>query len=445
MKNPFIWIAKIYHKAIYDLWKEPARRFPGLKAWLLRQGRIVYLLIKGVTKDGIYIKAAGLTFFTILSIIPLLALAYGIAKGFGLHDEMRAEIIKQFHNQEQVMAWLLDFANKALTETSGGWMAGIGVALLFSTVGQLLRYVESIFNSFWKVSETRVWYRQMTDYLAIIIFVPVIFIASSSVTVLANTKLTELLSKSAILEELKPFVSFLVRLIPYILMVTVTTAAYLVMPNTKVRFRSAFIAGLLAGTAMQVFQVFYIQIQMGASRLGTLYGSFAAVPLLMVWIEMTWVVLLMGAQLSYYLQNITRYEFEFDVQNVSQKQKKRLSLLIMQFLVRDFIKGTKPRGSEDISRELSLPVRSVRETLAALRDAELLTEVYDEVQDRFFYQPATDVNKMTLSFILDKIENSGSTHKIVSNNSDYKKIDAALTKLETLIASSDSNILLRDM
>lgn len=417
----------------------------GLKAYMIRQVRIIYLIIKGIKRDNIYIKASALTFFTILSVIPMAALAFGISNGFGLHDELRAEIIKQFHNQEQVMNWILDFANNLLMQTSGGWLAAVGVALLFYTVGQLLTYVESIFNSIWNVEETRVWYRQVTDYLAVIIFVPVLFIASSSATVLANTRLTEILSKSTMLEGLKPMVSFLVQLIPYILMCSISVAAYLVMPNTRVKIRPAIVAGILAGIILQLLQIVYIQFQIGAAKLGTLYGSFAAIPLIMIWIQMSWVVLLMGAQLSYYLQNITRYEFEFDVQTVSTRQKRRLSLLIMHTLIKDFVKGLKPRGPEEISIELGIPIRSVRASLRSLRDALLVTEVYDEVKDRYFYQPATDVNRMTLSFVFEKLETSGSTHKNVINNADYKKIDAAVTKLEALIAVSEHNILLRDV
>ena len=161
----------------------------------IRQRRIIYLLYKGIKRDNIYIKASALTFFTILSVIPMVALAFGIAKGFGLNDELRAQIIMQFHNQEQVMNWILDFANNTLEQTSGGWLAGIGVVFPFSTVGQLLRYVENAFNSIWKVEETRVWYRQVTDYLAVIILVPVLFVASSSATVLATTRLNEILGR----------------------------------------------------------------------------------------------------------------------------------------------------------------------------------------------------------------------------------------------------------
>lgn len=411
----------------------------------IRQRRILYLLYKGIKRDNIYIKASALTFFTILSVIPMVALAFGIAKGFGLHDELRAQIIMQFHNQEQVMNWILDFANNTLEQTSGGWLAGIGVAFLFSTVGQLLRYVESTFNSIWKVEETRVWYRQVTDYLAVIILVPALFIASSSVTVLGTTRLNEILSSSDMLESLKPVVSFLVKLIPFILLCTLATAAFLAMPNTRVRFRTALVAGLLAGIALQVLQIVYVESQMGLSRLGTLYGSFAAIPLLMVWIQMSWVVLLMGAQLSYYLQNITRYEFEFDVQNVSPRQKKRLSLLVMHTLVEDFVRGTKPRAPEEISQELSLPVRTVHDCLDQLHESVLVTEVWNEELGKYVYQPATDVNRMTLSFVLEKLESSGSLHKIVINNADYRKIDSALSKFESMIASSDTNILLRDL
>ncbi len=411
----------------------------------IRQRRIIYLLFKGIKRDNIYIKASALTFFSILSVIPLVALAFGIAKGFGLSDELRAQIIMQFHNQEQVMNWILDFANNTLEQTSGGWLAGIGVAFLFYSVGQLLSYVESTFNSIWRVEETRVWYRQVTDYLAVIILVPALFIASSSVTVLATTKLTDILSQSDMLEVFKPVVSLLVKLIPFILLCTLSTAAFLAMPNTRVKLRSALFAGLIAGIALQVLQIVYVESQMGITRLGTLYGSFAAVPLLMVWIQMSWVVLLMGAQLSYYMQNITRYEFEFDVQTVSPRQKKRLSLLVMHSLIDDFVKGVKPRAPEEISMELSLPVRTVHDCLDMLHEASMVTEVWNEETERYVYQPATDINKMTLSFVLEKIEASGSLHKVVINNADYRKIDTALTKFETLIASSEINVLLRDI
>jgi membrane protein len=445
MKNPVKWIIQTYNSIRTDIWKTPMDRLTGNKAYWIRQVRIIYMVIKGISRDNIYIKASALTYFTILSVIPLVALAFGIAKGFGLQDELRAQIIMQFHNQEQVMAWILDFANNMLEEASGGWIAGVGVALLFYTVGQLLNYVETTINSIWRVDETRVWYRKMTDYLAIIIMVPVIFIASSSVTVLANTKLNDLLSQSKMLEVFKPVVSFLVQLIPFILLCILATAAFLVMPNTRVKIRPAIIAGLVTGIALQVLQILYVQSQLGITKLGTLYGSFAAVPLLMIWVQVTWVALLMGAQLSYYIQNITRYEFEFDVQTVSPKQKKRLSLLVMHCLTDDFIKGIKPRAPEEISHDLSLPVRTVHDCLDQLRDSELVTELWDETDDRYVYQPATDINRMTLSFVLDKMDSSGSIHKIVVNNADYKKIDMALNKFEIMIASSETNILLRDI
>lgn len=445
MNNPFKWISQTYTRIRRDIWTTPLNKLTGARAYWIRQIRIIYMVFKGIKRDGIYIKASALTFFSILSVIPMAALAFGIAKGFGLHDELRSEIIMQFHNQEQVMNWILDFANNTLEQTSGGWLAGIGVAVLFYTVGQLLGYVETTFNSIWKVDETRVWYRQITDYLAVIILVPALFIASSSVTVFVNTRLSETLGQSEMLQWLKSLVSFLIQMIPYILLIALATGAILVMPNTRVKIRPAITAGIVAGIALQIMQVLYLQAQMGITKLGTLYGSFAAVPLLMIWIQMSWVVLLLGAQLSYYLQNITRYEFEFDVQTVSPRQKKRLSLLIMHSLISDFIKGSKARCPEEISLELSLPVRSVRESLQALHEAGLVSEIFDNTGERFVYQPATDVNKMTLAFVLDRLDTPGSIHKIVVNNSDYKKIDSALSRFETIVISSEYNVLLRDI
>ena len=262
---------------------------------------------------------------------------------------------------------------------------------------------------------------------------------------IANTRLDEILGKYEVLLSLRAFIFFLVRLLPFILMFLVTTATYLVMPNTKVKVRYAMTAGILSAIALQVLQIFYLQLQMGASRLGTIYGTFAAVPLLMIWVQMSWVILLVGAQLSFYLQNITRFEFEFDVQNVAPRQKKRLSLLIMHLLVKDFIAGNKPRTPQEISALLNIPIRSVRDSLTNLKDSKLVTEILSETRDERYYQPAIDVNKLTLFFVIDRLDNVGALHKNVLHHSDYKKIDAALSGFETMIAESKGNVLLKNL
>jgi membrane protein len=415
------------------------------KAYLVRQVRILYLVSKGYVKDAIPIKAAALTYYTVLSVVPLLALAFGIAKGFGLQDSMRAEIIKQFHNQQQVMLLILDIANNALLNTSGGILAGIGVIMLFYTVTNLFTYIEKIFNSIWKVDQNRPWYRKITDYMTIIIFFPLLFFASSSATVIANTTLNDILAKYQILEGLHPLITFIVKLLPFLLMFIVATTTFLVMPNTKVKYRFAMAAGAITAVALQLIQVLYIQCQMGITKLNTLYGSFAAVPLLMIWIQMSWMIVLVGALMAYYFQNITRHEFEFDVQNVSGKQKKRISLLIMHLLIKDFIAGNKPRTPQEVSSALSIPIRSVRDSLVSLHAASLITEIYDERIDNFRYQPALDINKLTLAFVLERIDNVGASHKSVVHHSDYRKIDTALASFESLVDKSETNILLRDI
>jgi membrane protein len=272
-----------------------------------------------------------------------------------------------------------------------------------------------------------------------------LFFASSSATVLANTKLDEILGKYEVLVSLRPIITFLIQLLPYILMFIVTTVTFLVMPNTRVKYRCAGTAGLITAVALQLVQIVYIQSQMGLTKLNTLYGGFAAIPLLMIWMQMSWVLVLVGAQLSFYLQNITKHEFEFDVQNVSLKQRRRLSLLIMHLLVKDFIVGRKPRSPQEISLSLNIPVRSVRESLLNLNNASLVTEIYNESKDINLYQPAIDVNKLSLAYVIEKLDTSGSLHKNVINHQDYRKIDAALSGFETMIASSEKNVLLRDI
>jgi membrane protein len=439
------WFKKLYGRFKDGTWKSYLFSAKGIKAYFNRQARILYLVGKGYVNDSIPIKAAALTYYTVLSVVPLLAVAFGISKGFGLDSSMNSEIIKQFQNQKEVMLWILDKANNALSSTNGGIIAGVGVILLFYTVGNLFGYIEKIFNSIWKVDKARSWYRKITDYLTIIVFFPLLFIASSSATVVANTQLDSIFEKYQILESFHPLITFLIRLLPFILIFIVTTSTYLVMPNTKVKVRFALAAGVITTVALQLVQIVYIQFQLGITKLHATYGAFAAVPLLMIWIQMSWMIVLVGGLLSYYFQNITRHEFEFDVQNVSLRQKRRITLLIMHLLVKDFIAVARPRTPEEISSTLNIPIRSVRESLAKLKEASLVTEIYDEKRDNYRYQPALDVNKLTLSYVIDRLDYVGGSHKNVVHHTDYRKIDEALNSFEKLVENSTTNILLKDI
>jgi len=445
MASPLSWVISkvkllndaIWHTSLSDISKG--------KSFLFRQLRIIVLAARGFLNDKVQLRAASLTLYSLLSIIPVAAIAFAIAKGFGLDQNLKDLLAKEFQTQPEVLNWVLNEASVALQETRGGYIAGIGVINLIWSVMSLLDQIESSFNHIWQISSGRPWYRKFTDYITIMLIAPVFLILSSSITVLVSTSLSDLIAKSSILDSLKPLVSFLIKFAPYILTWIALTILFMIMPNTKVKFKPALVSGIVAGTILQILQWLYIDLQFGISKLSSIYGSFAAIPLFIIWLQSSWIILLLGAELSFANQNVSRYEFESESLNVSQHQKRALSLMIMNMIVRNFSAGDKPVSAEMISSSLKIPVRLVRDLLEDLNKSGLVSVIHENEHKEWLYQPAMDINRLSVSFILKRLDNKGSEHMVFSKSKEYDKVNSMLEKYDRIIAESESNILVKDL
>ena len=274
---------------------------------------------------------------------------------------------------------------------------------------------------------------------------PVFIILSSSITVFVSNGLSEYMIKAPILEVFKPLLSFLVKFTPYFLSWITLTVLFIIMPNAKVKFVPAFISGIIAGTFMQVLQWLYIDLQFGITKLNAIYGSFAAVPLFIIWIQSTWIVVLLGAELSFANQNISRYEFESEALNISNYQKRALVLMIMHLIIRNFTLVEKPISAEYIAANLKIPVRLARDILQDLSSANLVYIIHENEQKERLYQPAIDINRLTVSYVFTRLDKKGVEQIMVIRNKDYEKVISMLEKFDKLIAKSDSNILIKDL
>ncbi len=223
------------------------------------------------------------------------------------------------------------------------------------------------------------------------------------------------------------------------------TVTYMVMPNAKVKFGSALIAGIVAGTLFQIIQWLYIDLQISASRLGALYGSFAAFPLFLLWIQMSWLIVLMGAEISFANQNVNRYEFESDSLNISSFHKRRLVILIIRNIINNFAKGVPPASAEAISTDLKIPVRIAREILHDLETAGLISVIYSEKTKDKYFQPAMDINKITVGFVISKLDRVGTDHTIAMKDGGYDKVTLMLEEFDSLVHLSEYNKLIKDI
>jgi len=448
MANPAVTRAFNKVKQLKDaIWHTPLSELSRRKSFLIRHARIIVLAARNSLNDKVYLRASALTFYTLLSIIPVLAIALAIAKGFGLDQNLESIITnsKEFNTYNELLTPLLEGAKKAVQETRGGYLAGIGVIVLFWSVISLLDQIETSFNHIWQITSSRLWYRKFTDYITIMLIAPVLLILSSSITVFTITQLTDFMEKAPILSSFKWMISFLIKFAPYLLTWIILTLLYIVMPNAKVNFTSALISGIIAGTFLKLLQWLYLDLQLGITKLSAIYGGLAAIPLFLIVLQASWNIILLGAELSFANQNVARYEFESEALNISSFQKRAIVLMVMHTIIMNFAIGEKPISAETISKILKIPVRLARDILEDLSKVDLVSEIHEHDQKQRLYQPALDINKLTVSFVLSRLDKKGIEHKIPVKHKEYEKVIAILEKAEKLMAKSDSNILIRDL
>lgn len=445
MANPVHWGIDAIKRLNDAIWHTPLSEISKGRIFLFKQLKVLMLAARGFYNDKVQLRATALTFYSVLSIVPVIAIAFAIAKGFALDQNLELLITRKFHAQQEVLNWLITNATYAIKETKSGPIAGIGVIVLFWSVMSLLHRIENSFNHIWQVRSARPWSRKFTDYLSIMLIAPFFIILSSSVKVFIGTQLTEFMLKAPILDFFKPLITGLVKCIPYLISWLVLTILYIVMPNAKVKFVPALISGIIAGSILQVLQLIYLDIQFGITKLNAIYGSFAAVPLLLVFLQSSWIVILLGAEISFANQNFLHYELESVALNVSHYQKRALIIMILHMIIRNFSLGEKPIGGETIANHLNIPVRLARDILQDLTSAQLISVLHENEHKERLYQPALDINRMTISFVFNRLDKRGINQIVTSRTKDYTRAIAILDKFDKLIAKSDSNILIKDL
>lgn len=265
--------------------------------------RIVFLTIRFFTAKRVMTQASALTYSTLLAIVPILAVVFAIARGFGYNKYIELWFLDTLSSQPQAAEAIVGFVNGYLIHTQSGLFLGIGLIFMLYTVLMLMNNVEETFNQIWQVSNSRPIIRSFTNYLAMFLLFPIFVIITTGLSVFMATIANSLKGS----EVLGPAVHTLLDYSPYLLLSLLFIGLYVYMPNTKVKVSCAVVPGILAGVAMQLLQMFYIHSQIWVTGYNAIYGSFAALPLFMLWVQISWTICLFGAQLTYTNQNMNRF------------------------------------------------------------------------------------------------------------------------------------------
>ena len=428
-----------------DIWRIRLADLPFGKSFLIRQLRTIILAISGYDKDRCVLRASSLTFFTLLSIVPIAAVFFGIAKGFGFERRLQKELFERFPGQEEILGQVISFSNSLLERTQGELIAGVGLLVLFWSVLKVLGLIERAFNDIWEIKESRSLGRKFSDYLSIMLISPILVLISGSVTVFIKTQVTQITKRVAFLDIFYPLIYFLFESMPYVLIWILFTILYIVMPNTRVSLKAGFLGGVVAGTLYQIAQWAYISFQISTAKFNAIYGSFAALPLFLIWLQVSWWIVLFGAELSFANQNVDTYEFEPDSLQVSPGFKKLLTLQIAHLLTKRFENGDKPLTDSKISARLEMPIRLVHNILFDLVESGLVSETTTKNDKELAYQPACDINKLTIQYVLEALEQSGTDTLPVLKTESHAALSEALKNFGDAMESSPANKLLKDI
>ena len=366
--------------------------------------KVLSLAVRFFTTKRVLTQAAALTYSTLLAIVPIMAVVFAIARGFGYNKYIELWFRDALASQPQAAEVIIGWVNSYLVHTKSGIFLGVGLVFMLYTVLMLVSNIEQTFNEIWQVKKPRSIFRTFTDYLAMFFLFPILIVISSGLSIFMATMASSL--PNFLL--LGSAVRLLISLSPYVLMSALFIALYVFMPNTHVRVKNAIVPGILAGIAMQWLQFFYIHSQIWVTGYNAIYGSFAALPLFMLWVQISWTICLFGAELSYTSQNLEYYDYDTQTTDISHRYQIMLSALLMGHICRRFDNGGKPYTAGELRQLTGIPIRIVNDMVYQLIDARLLIEISsDEKGESSRYVPAESLSNLSLGTMIDRLEAQG--------------------------------------
>lgn len=408
--------------------------------WLLaRPVKLLLYMLQGLSTHATMVRSAALTYYTLVSIVPVVALVFAFVKGFGLADGLVQNLYSVFPQIPEVVDYLVEFSQKALARTQGGLVALFSLVALFWSVWSVFSSIEDAFNNIWEVKSTRSWSRKISDYITIIVFAPILWVGASAASVYLQNLLGW--SDSLWLQALSKLISMAIAWFMFSLM-------YVVLPNTKVNLSAATKSGVIAGTVFMLFQWGYVFIQTWMTSYNAIYGSFAALPLFLLWMLVSWSILLLGGELSFTFQNEKRFDEERESLLVSYDCRRKLMVGVMVIVARTFRDGKGAMAVDDIRTELGLPKRILSSVISSLVEAGMLHEIHIGGKEfELSYAPARDITTLTVYDVLSAVDAHGEGRDSidVSEPQELHRAAQVVDKLKSVTSESAFNCKILDL
>lgn len=427
---------KLYDYVSSGVWSDTR------SGWKVNVVKTLNLSTRSFFNSDLQNRACGLTYQTMLAIVPALALLFAIARGFGFQNLIQSQLMASFPAQRKALETALTFVDSYLTTASEGIFVGVGILFLLWTLISLLSTVEDSFNRIWGVTRGRSLWRKITDYTAIILFLPILMICASGITVFMSTAL----QNATPLKFLTPLFSTMLDLASLVLVWLFFAGSYMLIPNAKVKFTNALLAGVLAGTGFLILQWLFVSGQVYVMRYNAIYGSFAFLPLLLIWLQLVWLITLSGAVLCYSSQNIVQFAFSNEIDRISDLYRSEIDIAVLTIAVRRFTDGQPPLDELAISRDYGIPIALVNTSAQKLIACGLLQCVVRHPGDEVTaLAPASDPSALTLGEAIKTLRAHGSDSFIPDFDNRFGEVVQAVDKAEDAMEGQTGSTLIKNL
>lgn len=427
---------RLYDYCVSGVWSDPR------KTMKVRLIKTVNLTVQAFLNRDLQIKSMAITYQTIFAMVPALALLLAISKGFGFQGIVEKELYTYFPSQSKALGAALGFVDSYLAEASSGILVGVGLVVLLWTLISLLSNIEDAFNNIWDIKAGRNTIQKIKDYIAIFLLIPILMILSSGISIFMSSTVLAVVPFAF----MTPMVNALMELVPVVLTWGAFTLCFWLIPNTKVEFKFAAISGAFSAVAFEVLQLLFLNGQIYVSKYNAIYGSFAFLPLMLIWLQLSWLLLLSGCGLTYSLQNVFSYNFFGNLTNVAESYFRKVLLVVTAVVYRRFHLGLSAPTRNTLSMTYGLPIRMVSNITDRLKGAGLVqyNEGRDGKDDPGII-PTTDTDRILVKDVVARVESAGMKDFIPEFNTTYKQALIELTDISDRMYEAAGDKLIRDL
>ena len=397
------WDIVTIRDSLEDLiWRAPAIARPPWQARAVRLMRMIIVLVRDLAQGQLTLRAMGLVYTTLLSIVPLLAISFSVLKAFGVYSQIRPMLLSFLEplgeKGVEITARIMGF----IENINGGVLGSVGLALLLYTAVSLVQKVEESCNFIWHVSQGRSFAERFSRYLSALLVGPLLVF--SAIGISAAVAGLGVVREAMQVEAIGWVAVQTGRLLPYVLVIGAFTFVYVFIPNTKVRIGPALVGGLVGGFVWQSAAWGFAQFAASATNFSAIYSSFAILILFMLWLYLNWLILLFGSSVSFYVQHPEYLVRNAGEVRLSNRMREQLALVMMGLIGQRHLAGQAPWTIDALARELRVPKRAIDEILQPLKTGGILTVTGDEPPG---WLPLRDLQAVSAKELLDKVRTAG--------------------------------------